>query len=162
MGVLESPLGLVALIVLVALLGFVGIVALDMYLDRKTDADDAPARRTPSPALPLEPSDLSWRRSGELLVGQYGEFKLDLRVLGPSADCPFPVYVRVFKDDWCIHADRAASHDEAARSGLTIIQEHLDARQLEDRFLASVTGAPARPAAAPAAHGPEVRRRYLA
>ena len=156
------------LLVVAAATAFVGVIALTV-LAWKTDADDASGRRAPSPSSPVEPSDLSWKRSGKRIVGTYRDFELVVSGHSEEGGRYFHATYYVRRGGAYLKvAAHADTYDRAIAAGLDVIRERVrldrrDERRAEECF-AALTAAPA-PAARVAvlpAHGPEVRRRYLA
>ena len=131
----------------------------------------APAA-APSPPPPdrLSRDDLAWRRDGDLIVGAYRDFELELRGVAGRMPADFVVRVNVRRGDQWLYQSSGVSYDDAIARGIAAIHKRLledsapdHARRMADQCFAALTGQPVRDAVAQlVGRGPEVRARYMA
>ena len=135
----------------------------------KSTPAPASSRAAPAPgAVSLAKADLEWRRSGELIIGVYRDFELELRGIPAGRPSDFRARVVVRRAGRQIYVGDGLSYDIAIDRGLAAIRDRLHAERLADRCFADLTGTP-EPSPDPVAavvtalvgRGPEVRARYM-
>ena len=156
----------VALVSLALVLAPVVVILILASLDPDPAGRDA-QRRAPPDALPTPPSDdvvlekedVAWTREGDLFVGRYRDYLIQVRGEAESEFRSFYAMVTVRRHGGIVDSSGGHSYEIAIDKGLGIVRRQLRQERRAERSFAALTGQPA--AVAVPDRGPAVRARYM-
>ena len=108
----------------------------------------------------LDKDDVDWTRDGDLFVGRYRDYRIEVRGEAETSFRPFYAMVTVRRHGGIVDASGGHSYEDAIDRGLDIIRRQLRQERRAERSFAELTGQPATTPPVPD-RGPAVRARYL-